>query len=301
MSTAAPTQNQDRLKAHFSDHAPAAHNKRWDDLWSAGDFLPWDRGYANPALIDTLNERKDILPPSKNSSGKRARALVPGCGKGYDIALFAAHGYDSYGLEVSENAVKAAEQYLQNPGEGPLEGEYKVTDEKVGRGAMKSLLGDFFEDGWLEGAGGLGEGFDVIYDNTVSGNMISILDAGLGSLANAEQFLCALHPTIRPQWASRMVQLLAPGGVLICLEFPTHKPPKSGGPPFSLPPTVHEELLKRPGEEIQYDEEGKVVSTDRADSDKALVKVAHWKPKRTHQVGIINGEIKDRVSVWRHR
>ncbi|KAJ4350512.1 uncharacterized protein N0V89_009133 [Didymosphaeria variabile] len=280
MTSAAPTQKQDRLKAHFNDHAPTEHSKRWDDLWSAGDFLPWDRGYANPALIDTLAERKDLLPSPKSASGKRARALVPGCGKGYDIALFAAHGYDSFGLEVSENAVRVSEDYLREPGEGPLEGEYKISDEKVGRGAMKCLLGDFFEDGWLEGTGGLGEGFDVIYDNT---------------------FLCALHPTIRPQWAQRMAQLLAPGGVLICLEFPTHKPPKSGGPPFSLPPTVHEELLKRPGEEIQYGEDGKVLSTDRAESDKALVRVAHWKPKRTHQVAIINGEITDWVSVWRHK
>ena len=168
MSTAAPTQKQDRLKAHFSNHAPDTHSKRWDDLWSAGDFLPWDRGYTNPALIDTLAERKDLLPSPKNADGRRARALVPGCGKGYDIALFAAHGYDCYGLEVSENAVKASEAYLKNPGAGPLEGEYKVFDEATGRGSMVCLLGDFFDDAWLDAAGGRGEGFDVIYDNTVS-------------------------------------------------------------------------------------------------------------------------------------
>jgi SAM-dependent methyltransferase len=167
--TTAPTQKQDRLKAHFSDHAPASHSKRWDDLWSAGDFLPWDRGCANPALIDALAGPKDLLPSPTDARGKRGRALVPGCGQGYDVALFAAHGYDSYGLEVSENAVAVSERYLKDPGEGPLEGEYKVMDQQVGRGAMKCLLGDFFEDAWLEGAGGLGEGFDVIYDNTVSG------------------------------------------------------------------------------------------------------------------------------------
>jgi hypothetical protein len=102
---------------------------------------------------------------------------VPGCGKGYDIALFAAHGYDSYGLEVSENAVKASEAYLKNPGAGPLEGEYKVFDEATGRGSMVCLLGDFFDDAWLDTAGGLGEGFDVIYDNTVS----RLIHAGIGN------------------------------------------------------------------------------------------------------------------------
>ncbi|KAJ4299178.1 hypothetical protein N0V90_004422 [Kalmusia sp. IMI 367209] len=279
-TSAQPTQKQDRLRAHFTNHAPPEHNKRWDDLWSAGDFIPWDRGYTNPALIDTLNERADLLPAAQKENGKRARALVPGCGKGYDIALFAAHGYDSYGLEVSENAVRVAETYLKDPGEGPLEGEYKVKDAKVGKGATKCLLGDFFENGWLEGAGGLGDGFDLIYDNT---------------------FLCALHPSIRPQWARRMAQLLAPGGSLVCLEFPTHKPARSGGPPYSLPPVVHEELLKRPGEDISYDDDGKVVSTDRQESDKALVRVAHWKPARTHEVAVINGQITDWVSVWRHK
>ena len=173
MATAPPTQNQDRLKAHFTGHTPAQHNKRWDDLWSAGDFLPWDRGHVNPALIDTLTERKDILPRAKKDDGKRARALVPGCGKGYDIALFASHGYDSYGLEVSENAVKVAEEYLKEPGDGPLEGEYKVADDKIGKGATKCLLGDFFKDDWLHETGGLGGGFDVIYDNTVGGAYIA--------------------------------------------------------------------------------------------------------------------------------
>jgi SAM-dependent methyltransferase len=165
-----PNQNQDRLKTHFTGHTPSAHSKRWDELWSDGTFLPWDRGYANPALIDTLHSHTSILPSPLKPDGTRRRALVPGCGKGYDIALFAAHGYDSYGIEVSENAVRIAEEYLKEPGEGPLEGEYKVKEGDVGRGEMMCLLGDFFEDGdgWLEGAGGLREGFDIIYDNTVS-------------------------------------------------------------------------------------------------------------------------------------
>jgi hypothetical protein len=64
---------------------------------------------------------------------------------------------------------------------------------------------------------------------------------------------------------------------------------------------VYIELFKRPGEEIQYDDEGKVIETDRAESDKALVRVAYWKPERTHQVGIINGDVKDRISVWKHK
>lgn len=170
-TTAQPSQNQDRLRSHFIGHDASNYAQRWDSLWSEGTFLPWDRGHANPALIDTLTQRgHDLLPRPQddNKGGKRARALVPGCGKGYDVALFAAHGYDAYGLEISEHAVKAAEKYLADPGEGPLEGEYKVKGQTGGMGETKCVLADFFADAWLEQVGGLGQGFDIIYDNTVS-------------------------------------------------------------------------------------------------------------------------------------
>lgn len=167
-TSTAPTQNQDRLKLFFDGHADDKHPSRWDELWKAGDFLPWDRGFANPALIDALNERAELFGGGGvNADGKRKRALVPGCGKGYDLALLAARGYDAYGIEISENAVKTAEEWLKDPGEGS-EGEYKVKDAKVGKGVSKVTVGDFFTDDWANVAGGIGNGFDLIYDCTVS-------------------------------------------------------------------------------------------------------------------------------------
>lgn len=98
-----------------------------------------------------------------------------------------------------------------------------------------------------------------------------------------------------------MTQLLSRSGALICLEFPTHKLASSGGPPWSLPPTVHLELLKWPGKDISYDSSGLVVETDGArKSERALVRVAHYVPMRTHGMGIIDGVVRDCVSVWRH-
>jgi hypothetical protein len=64
---------------------------------------------------------------------------------------------------------------------------------------------------------------------------------------------------------------------------------------------VHAELLKRPGEEIQYNDEAVVVSSDREESADALVRVAHWTPARTHDVGVIKGAVRDCVSLWRHK
>lgn len=45
-------------------------------------------------------------------------------------------------------------------------------------------------------------------------------------------FLCAMPPSMRPQWASRMAEIIKPGGVLVALMFPLEE--KEGGPPFGL-------------------------------------------------------------------
>ncbi|KAF2029573.1 S-adenosyl-L-methionine-dependent methyltransferase [Setomelanomma holmii] len=297
------TQNQDRLRTHFSSLPVSSHAEGWDALWKEGTFIPWDRGCANPALVDLLASpqapptssdpnptpgapRRDTtphveLPSPLRSEGKRLKALVPGCGKGYDVALFASWGYDAYGLEVSEHAALAARKYLGGEDAGAETEDNKTKDDKIGRGVMEVVVGDYFDDGWSSetGVSSVGE-FDVIYDNT---------------------FLCALPPDLRPRWAERTASLLAPNGILICLEFPTHKPVASAGPPWSLPPTVHQELLKQPGKDISYDDKGAVVATDRPESAQALVRVAHWVPKRTHPVGVVNGIVRDCVSVWKHK
>jgi SAM-dependent methyltransferase len=186
------TQNQDRLRTHFSslDSTPSAQGSGWDSLWESATFLPWDRGYSNPALIDLLSSPSSpptssaanptpaapapgatpspvALPRPVDHNGRRAKVLVPGCGKGYDVALFAAYGYDAYGLEVSAHAAKAAERYLADAGLGELENEYEAKDGGHGKGKAVCLVGDFFDDGWVREAGAEESGFDVIYDNTV--------------------------------------------------------------------------------------------------------------------------------------
>ncbi|KAF2133778.1 S-adenosyl-L-methionine-dependent methyltransferase [Dothidotthia symphoricarpi CBS 119687] len=306
------TQNQDRLRSLFQSIPATQHAEGWDSLWEDASFLPWDRGHANPALIDLLSAglsssldypptsdtknptpgapevgkigQIDFPPPVK-SDGMRLRVLVPGCGKGYDVALFAAHGYDAYGLEVSAHATQAAKRYVGEAGDGPLEGEY-IAARAVGpwnKDAKRAIVsGDYFDDAWLGEIKGweAEKGFDVIYDNT---------------------FLCALPPSLRPRWAARTASLLAPSGSLICLEFPTHKPASSGGPPWSLPPTVHAELLKRPGEDIEYNDAGVVVASDRPEAENALVRVAHYTPWRTHSIGVVQGVTRDCVSIWRQK
>ncbi len=154
-----------RLMSHFAGDA-SKHPDKWSALWDKGDFLPWDRGMPNPALEDTLADRKDLLGScfTQDSVGnpRRKRVLVPGCGKGYDVLLLASFGYDAFGLEVSETAVKRCYEEQELHG-----GKYPVRDEHAGAGTVMFMRGDFFGTDWMKNIGGDGK-FDMIYDYTVS-------------------------------------------------------------------------------------------------------------------------------------
>ncbi|KAL8676800.1 MAG: hypothetical protein Q9186_006707 [Xanthomendoza sp. 1 TL-2023] len=276
-TTASPPPSDDRarLRSHFNG-PESTHPDRWAQLWEAGDFLPWDRGGPNPALIDLLNEKRaiigDYFVEDANGSKRRKTALVPGCGRGYDVLLLANYGYDAYGLEVSEKAVERCYE------------EKKVNEHKYMRkghsnnaGTSTFIKGDFFDTQWVHAVPG-GK-FDLIYDYT---------------------FLCALTPGLRPAWSQRMLQLLStdPPGQLICLEFPTYKDPSTGGPPFGLTPQTYVEHLSHPGEELPYDETGHVqVGSQGRPKPASLERLHHWQPERTHEIG----KGTDWVSVWQHR
>ena len=95
-----------------------------------------------------------------------------------------------------------------------------------------------------------------------------------------------------------MSKLLSPSGRLVCIEFPTYKDPADGGPPFALPPEVYEAHLSRPGEELPYDEKGRVeTSKVRGVNEKGLEKFVHFQPERTFEIG----KGTDWISVWRRR
>lgn len=107
---------------------------------------------------------------------------------------------------------------------------------------------------------------------------------------------------MRPAWSKRYNELLAPGGRLICLEFPTYKEPSTGGPPWALPPKIYMAHLPRPGEELPYEEDGDLLEEKLGPPNaKGLVRIAHFQPKETHKIGYDeNGKMTDWMSVWAH-
>jgi SAM-dependent methyltransferase len=265
--------DREKLRQHFQDQPAEAQTGRWDAMWQQ-NVTPWDRSLPNPALIDALNEKRDIIGASTETSElvQRKKALVPGCGRGYDVLLLASYGYDAWGADVSQTAIDACNKLDQDQAEDSA--KYPIKDGSIGRGSRNFLLADFFNDDLLAHTGG--SKFDVIYDYT---------------------FLCAIPPQLRPKWAAKMSSLLAPGGSLICLEFPLAKSPLAGGPPHGLSSDLYVQLFKRPGDDVKYGDDGYAISEDRElDSEGGLVRVAHWKPERSHLVG----KGTDMISIWKH-
>jgi SAM-dependent methyltransferase len=68
----------------------------WDEIYRKGEVF-WDRGEPSPPMKQYL-ERHAV----------RGRALVPGCGRGHEVALAVEHGLDATGLEIAPTGVAEA-------------------------------------------------------------------------------------------------------------------------------------------------------------------------------------------------
>jgi methyl halide transferase len=160
-----------RLASHFHGHDASVHGSRWQALWEEA-YTPWDRGQPSPALIELLEERKDLVgecwtvDPALGE--RRKRALVPGCGRGYDVLILSAFGYDAYGLDVSSAAMKAAKDYEKLKSGDDV---YKARG-LGGKGEVHWMTADFFKDDFLKEVGGDGT-FDLIFDYTVRFSILS--------------------------------------------------------------------------------------------------------------------------------
>jgi SAM-dependent methyltransferase len=69
----------------------------WQDLYAHGGD-GWELRQPAPALAHYL----ETTPPP------RGRVAVPGCGRGHDVRLLAARGYEAVGFDFSEAAVAEA-------------------------------------------------------------------------------------------------------------------------------------------------------------------------------------------------
>ena len=68
----------------------------WDESYQKGE-APWDKGAPSPPMRQYLERHP-----------ARGRTLVPGCGRGHEVALAVEHGLDATGLDIAPTAIAEA-------------------------------------------------------------------------------------------------------------------------------------------------------------------------------------------------
>ncbi len=176
----------------------------WQEHWQ-NNQTPWDAGDSAPALLELLKgSTLQQLVSSKLDSG-RAKALVAGCGRGYDVFHLAHAGFSAVGIDLAPALVPHFELARSEAGVPAEHAELQI--------------GSFFEFATTHAAS-----FDFAWDYT---------------------FLCALDPELREQWQQTYQLLIRPGGLLATLIFPLGDPENSSGSaPHPLNFELVENLLR---------------------------------------------------------
>lgn len=183
----------------MNDQTISSAENSWEKHWAENN-TPWDAGRSAPALDHYLEMwLKDHDPAF-------SQALVPGCGRGYDVFRLARAGIDSWGLDIAPSVNEQFERQRAHLDQSDAQRSHLV-------------IGDFL-GGALDRLPAL---FDLVWDYT---------------------FLCAIDRNQRPVWKKRMLDCLSPSGTLATLLYPVVPgAPLDVGPPFPLDPTEIERLL----------------------------------------------------------
>ena len=132
------------------------------------------------------------------------RALVPGCGRGYDVTALACDGRYVVGVDMCEDAIFSATERLRQILELC---EQCVQPPIPPLNSLEFRCVSFFE---ME-TDVPEKLYDFVYDYT---------------------FLCALDPRVHKQWKKKMAELVKVDGELLCVVYPIMD--KVGGPPWAM-------------------------------------------------------------------
>ena len=177
-----------------STPAPTAEPSHWDQRYRQGTD-GWELGRPAPPLERFL--RTHPLAPQPPG-----QVLVPGCGRGHEVALLEALGFAAIGLDFSGEALAEARARHGHD-----------------RDRLRWLQADLFDQQALEAAG------------LVAGSLMGIVE---------HTCYCAIDPERRDAYLATVRRLLAPGGWLLGL-FWCHRRP-GGPPWGSDPQAVEAQL-----------------------------------------------------------
>ncbi|KAM7465576.1 hypothetical protein LguiB_013138 [Lonicera macranthoides] len=175
----------------------------WEKCWDEG-VTPWDLGQPTPIIVHL--HRIGALP--------RGRDLVPGCGSSFSLVHLEQSFHVWEGHDVV--AIACPERYVVglDISDSAIKTAIELSSSSPNADYLTFLKTDFFN--WHPS-----ELFDLIFDY---------------------MFFCAIEPDMRSAWASRIQDLLKPGGELITLMFPISD--HVGGPPYKLSVADYEEVLQ---------------------------------------------------------
>lgn len=87
----------------------------WEQRYQTGD-MPWEKGEPSPGLVDFVAGFPGIRGQS---------VLVPGCGTGHDVRVFARAGAHAVGLDLAPSAISLCRQRTADAG---LTAEFHCAD-----------------------------------------------------------------------------------------------------------------------------------------------------------------------------
>ena len=99
----------------------------WDEMYQRGEVF-WDKGAPAPAMKQYLERH-----------GVRGRALVPGCGRGHEVALAVEYGLEATGLDIAPTGVAEARARYPHLAERFVTGDLFDPPEEM-RGAFDVVL-----------------------------------------------------------------------------------------------------------------------------------------------------------------
>jgi len=218
----------------------------WDVAWKKGT-TGWDLGGATKVLIDELKKERQRLTKISPTKMDGWKALIPGCGSGYDLFTLGNHhdllfdycnAQDSasselktgtvVGLDISPISVQRTQAMLD---------QSQKDQSHPGKNTnIKLICDDFFKATFETGE------FNFIFDYT---------------------FFCAIPPSFRNDWGKRMGDIVAPNGTLLTLAFPIVLPDTDMlekkqnetlmGPPYAVTIEEYKRVLEPNGFQMMYE------------------------------------------------
>ena len=182
----------------------------WEDRWREGK-TGWDAGAPCPALVDYLSRHQD-----NERAGKRA--LVPGCGSGYDAFTLAEAGFQTTGLDLAPTAASRFRDLRDSKGLDKTQADIHI--------------GDFF-------ACQFEHRFDLIWDYT----FLCAIDP-----RRRTDWAEKMRELIAPE--GELLTLIFP----VIIEDESATTHEDQGPPYRLHPVVVADLLEGHFEQISLEE-----------------------------------------------